>query len=107
MSQNAREALAALIAETKEAWADQRVTSDELLRIVHQAVDVAAHSKDPDAKAALVEVAESLFDQIVVPHNFPRIPDFLERMAESTLRSDIRPMVEGWYDLIVGVPHAA
>jgi hypothetical protein len=107
MSDSIRESVDNLIAEFREATNDREITVAEAQKLGQGVVDLLSHSKDPDAKTVLVEAVEKLFDSYVVPHNFPRVPDVLERWIESGARSQIRPMVESFYDFIVGPPHAA
>jgi hypothetical protein len=107
MSESVRGSLKNLVADFQEATNDREITGAEAKKLANDVMDLLAHSKDPDAKDALVGAVEGLFDSYVVPHNFPRVPDVLERWVESGARSQIRPMVEAFYDFAIGEPHAA
>lgn len=52
------------------------------------------------------DLALNAFDSIVVPHNFPNVPDFLEPRIKDAVRSAISPLIDKAFDAIKGADGA-
>lgn len=52
------------------------------------------------------DLALNAFDSIVVPHNFPNVPDFLEPRIKDAVRSAISPLIDKAFDAVKGADGA-
>lgn len=46
------------------------------------------------------DLALNAFDRIVVPHNFPNVPDFLEPRIKDAVRTAIAPLIDKAFDAL-------
>lgn len=69
--------------------------------IITAVSDVFSDGKLTKDDAPIVTVAvESLFDEIVVPYDFPRIPNAIEPLMERLVRASIAPAVAALFMLV-------
>lgn len=93
-----KEQIRDIVAHTKEAYADGRISFREATGVLSEFQHATSHVlgalANPSERAGeLADAAESLFDEYLVPLDIYGVPAYIEEPAEALLRSQIRPWV--------------
>jgi len=94
-----------IVSTVVTAREDGKFTLAEAATIAMQCVEAGTHVAQALGDyerhfSELVAACESVFDKYVAAIDWPGIPEFIERPAESFVRSQIRPALQKVYDVL-------
>lgn len=99
-----------IIADYKAANADGKLSFSEIFTLVGNAVASFVHLTEdfgegtgPEKKAAVIAAIDRFFDEVITPIDIKGIPNFLESIFDSSLKSLVLALADGWVDTIVKV----
>jgi len=99
-----------IIADYKEANKDGKLSFSEIFTLVGNAVASFVHLMESfgegtgaEKKAAVLAAIDRFFDEVITPIDIKGIPNFLESIFDSSLKSLIMALADGWVDTLVKV----
>jgi hypothetical protein len=108
------EAIKAVTEQYKAAIKDGKLSFGEVLTLLYNAVatfvqlaeKLLPELKGPDKKAKVVKAVGDFYDQVLAPIDIAAIPNFLEPMVDSAIRSLIMTIAAAAVDSTVNVFNA-
>jgi len=104
------EAVAAMVAAYKEAYADQKLTFSEVVALVmlfvKKCIDLVAQISGYSAaerKEAILAAVETLIDDVITPIDLKPVPNWLEPVVDRGLKTVIMEIARGAVDALVDI----
>jgi len=99
-----------IIAEYKAANEDGKLSFSEIFTLVGNAVatfvrlmETFGEGTGAEKKAAVLLAVDRFFDEVITPIDIKGIPNFLEAIFDSSLKSLVLALADGWVDTLVNL----
>ena len=99
-----------MIADYKAANADGRLTFKEMLTLVYNAsasfvklVETAKLNSGPEKKTVVLSAIEKFYDTVVAPIDITGIPNVVEGLVDTAIKTLILTLASAWIDSLVTI----